>query len=183
MPFGLRTSERQALRNRCLKGLRDGMQDETKRGKRPESAGSDNVSPPEQSRKRGKVRFLPFRHAGRRRRAFMECMTPPLRIAPAIISLYEMGEAPMGRIIIHPHALSHGLSEEQIRYAWISFVRKQRRSAPNEDHVAAIGCDPGGVAIQMVGVVIAGGIMIYHAMTPPTRKLMAELGPQRRRRR
>lgn len=134
--------------------------------------------------KRGKVRFLPFRHAGRRRRAFMECMTPPLRIAPAIISLYEMGEAPMGRIIIiHPHALSHGLSEEQIRYTWISFVRKQRRSAPSEDHVAAIGCDPGGVAIQMVGVVIAGGIMIYHAMTPPARKLMAELSLQRRRRR
>jgi hypothetical protein len=83
-------------------------------------------------------------------------------------------------VFVHPHALKHGLSEEDILFAWASFVRKQYRSSPEEDKVLAVGYDMSGRFIQMVGRSGASGILIYHAMTPPTTKVLLELGLSRR---
>lgn len=88
----------------------------------------------------------------------------------------------MSGLEIHPHALIHGLSEENVRYAWENYVRKRCRHAPNEDQIVAIGSDESGRLIQMVGVVNSQGTLVYHALTPPTSKALRELGLLRRKR-
>lgn len=83
----------------------------------------------------------------------------------------------MADVYVHPHALKHGLSEEEIRYAWSNFVRSQFRHAPNEDQCVRIGFGAyTPTAIQMVGVVRPVGVLIVHAMTPPQKSVLAELG-------
>ena len=52
--------------------------------------------------------------------------------------------------IVVEHALKHGLSEEDIRYAWSNFVRKQYRGAPNEGEIVVVGYDRRGRFIEIV---------------------------------
>lgn len=82
----------------------------------------------------------------------------------------------MLRVVVHPHALKHGLTEKDVRHAWKNFVRKQHRSSPEEDKVLAIGPKANGQMVQMVGRDIGFTIVIYHAMCPPTKKVLRELG-------
>lgn len=88
----------------------------------------------------------------------------------------------MSDVIVHDHALKHGLQEDEIVYAWEHFARKQYRCPPREEEVAAIGFDQRGRQIQMVGKDFGEAILIYHALTPPTEKLCRELGLKRRER-
>jgi hypothetical protein len=83
-------------------------------------------------------------------------------------------------IEIHPHALKHGLTESNIRYAWKNYVKRMYRQAPNQEQIFAIGCDLAGRMIQMVAVDTLDSVIIYHAMTPPTEKMIRELGLSRR---
>lgn len=55
-------------------------------------------------------------------------------------------------------------------------MRKQHRSSPEEDKVLAIGPKANGQMVQMVGRDIGFTIVIYHAMCPPTKKVLRELG-------
>ena len=80
------------------------------------------------------------------------------------------------KLFISEHAYKHGLDEESIRYAWSNFVCVQYRGAPNEGEMFVIGCDKKGRLLQMVGIERNFGVLIYHAMTPPTRKALLELG-------
>ncbi len=86
----------------------------------------------------------------------------------------------MGNVLVHPHALKHGLSEESVRFAWQNFVAMQHRRTPNEDQIVAIGYDQSGKMIQMIGVFKPYGTLVYHALTPPTTKALIELGLLRR---
>lgn len=86
----------------------------------------------------------------------------------------------MNGVEIHPHALKHGLSEEDVLFAWEHFVRRQHRRTPNEDQIAAVGYDRSGRMVQMVGIEKPFGVLVYHAMTPPTTKVLIELGLARR---
>ena len=45
----------------------------------------------------------------------------------------------MGDVFAHPHALKHGLSEDEILHAWANFVKSQQREAPGEDQCVRIG--------------------------------------------
>jgi hypothetical protein len=83
-------------------------------------------------------------------------------------------------VLVDYHALKHGLTEDEILFAWENFVRKQHRSTPNSDQIAAVGCDRSGKLIQMVAIEKQFGILIYHAMAPPTAKVLIELGLIRR---
>lgn len=86
-------------------------------------------------------------------------------------------------VFVHPHALKHGLSEEEILAAWSNFVRSQQRRTPREDQCVRVGygkTTPG--AIQMVGIVKPFGTLIIHAMTPPQGSVLDELGIPRRQR-
>lgn len=77
---------------------------------------------------------------------------------------------------IAEHALKHGLSEFEIRYAWENFLIRQNRETPFEDHVVSIGVLPSGDLVQMVAVATEQGTLVYHAMKPPTKKVLSELG-------
>lgn len=83
----------------------------------------------------------------------------------------------IGKVYVHPHALKHGLTEEEILRAWLNYVRSQSRSAPNEDQVVRVGfgsSDHG--AIQMVGIAKEFGVLVIHALTPPQDNVLRELG-------
>jgi len=82
----------------------------------------------------------------------------------------------MNDLYIHPHAYKHGLSESDVFYAWKNFLRKQHRKSPEEDTILTVGYNKSGKLIQMVGRQTQDGILIYHAMSPPTRSVLIELG-------
>lgn len=82
----------------------------------------------------------------------------------------------MGNLVVEEHALKHGLSKEQILYAWGNFVMRQNRSSPNEDQIVVIGYDRTGRPLQIIAADKPFGLLIYHAMTPPTKKILRELG-------
>ena len=85
----------------------------------------------------------------------------------------------MDNLIIDEHALKHGLEPDDIEYAWLNFVAKLYRGSPDEGEVIAIGYDRRGRFIEMVGAERSFGTVIFHAMQPPTRNAMSELGMER----
>lgn len=86
----------------------------------------------------------------------------------------------MNDLVVEEHALKHGMSKEQILYAWENFIARQNRSSPNEGQIVVIGCDRMGRLLQIIAAEKPFGFLIYHAMTPPTRKILKELGLLRR---
>ncbi len=87
----------------------------------------------------------------------------------------------MDDLIIADHAFKHGISQEDIVYAWENFVRKQYRGAPREGEVVVVGYDRMGRLIEIVAATRQFGTVIFHAMEPPTRNVLEELGLARRR--
>jgi len=83
-------------------------------------------------------------------------------------------------IEIHPNALKHGLSKESVLYAWDNFIRKQHRKVPDIDQMIALGFDKKGNFIELIAIDKPYGSLIYHAKTPPTGKLLKELGMARK---
>lgn len=79
-------------------------------------------------------------------------------------------------VVVHPHALKHDISEEGILFAWNNYLRKQQRAVPHEDEYVAIGLDKRGRLLQIVGVMRPGIMLIIHAMMPPSKKVLRELG-------
>ena len=82
-------------------------------------------------------------------------------------------------VLVAEHALKHGLSEKDILHAWENYVRMQQRPAPNEEYLAAIGYTQSGELVQMVAVIVEDGHLIIHAMAPPTKNVLKELGMTR----
>lgn len=86
----------------------------------------------------------------------------------------------IGEVYVHPHALKHGLTEEEMLRAWSNYVRSQNRSAPNEDQNVRVGFGfPDHGAIQMVGIAKEFGVLVIHALTPPQDNVLKELGLSR----
>ena len=80
----------------------------------------------------------------------------------------------MAKIEVHSHALKHGLSEDDVRYAWEHFVIKRPRDV---DYWVAIGFDARGREIELVAVECANAtFLIIHAMSPATKSIKQELG-------
>lgn len=83
----------------------------------------------------------------------------------------------MKDVFIHPHALKHGITEGEILRAWTNFVKSQYREIPNEDQCVRIGYGSRlPTAIQMIGIRKPFGVLIVHAMTPPQKSILKELG-------
>lgn len=85
----------------------------------------------------------------------------------------------MSSLDVHPHALKHGLSNEDIRFAWNNALRKRSRGLSNSSQIISVGFDRKGCLVQMVGAMNGGDVLIYHAMFPPTKAFLAELGLRR----
>lgn len=86
----------------------------------------------------------------------------------------------MIEIVVHEHALKHGLSREEIEFAWEGFICQRHRCTPHSDQVVAVGVTQEGVMVEMVAVEKADVLLIYHAFTPPTKSVLRELGLARR---
>ena len=78
------------------------------------------------------------------------------------------------RIYVHPHARKHGLTDAEIAYAWEHYLYSGHRVVP--DREMRIGFSRFGREIEMVGVRNATGILIIHAMSPATKRMLNELG-------
>ncbi|RRF89715.1 MAG: hypothetical protein DUD33_06290 [Coriobacteriaceae bacterium] len=69
------------------------------------------------------------------------------------------------------------LSVAGIRRAWDNRVAMALRETSEQDFYIAIGFDDRGRELEMVSVVEDDGtILIFHAMTPPSKKTLFELG-------
>lgn len=81
---------------------------------------------------------------------------------------------------VDKNALKHGLSERSIIYAWEHYSVGAVR-VPGEREVR-IGFDQQTCEIEMVGVMLEDGEwLVYHANTPPTKKMKVEIEKARRR--
>jgi hypothetical protein len=82
------------------------------------------------------------------------------------------------KIIVLSHALKHGLSEKEVAYAWQSPILCRKRQSKDEPpRWIAIGTLPDGRMAELVAVEdITGTWHVFHAMTPPTKKFIKELG-------
>ncbi len=81
---------------------------------------------------------------------------------------------------VHTNALKHGLSANAIEAAWQNYLIGAVR-IPGELEVR-IGADPSGRQIEMVGSLLPEGEwLVYHAMTPPTKKVLNEISRAMRR--
>lgn len=83
-------------------------------------------------------------------------------------------------LIIATHALKHGIGPEEIEYAWNNFLRRQYRGAPQEGEIIAVGMGRSGQLIELVAEERPFGIVVFHAMHPPTNNMLSELGLARR---
>lgn len=75
---------------------------------------------------------------------------------------------------VHPHALVHGLGEQEIASAWENYLVGAVRQ-PGETELR-VGIDPLGREVEMVGALLADGEwLVYHAVTPPSKRTRQEL--------
>ncbi|WP_302962434.1 hypothetical protein [uncultured Adlercreutzia sp.] len=86
----------------------------------------------------------------------------------------------MIEIVVHDHALKHGLTREEIGFAWRGFICQRHRRTPHSDQVVTVGVTQEGVIVEMVAVERGNELLIYHALTPPTKSVLRELGLVRR---
>ncbi|MEY8406034.1 hypothetical protein [Adlercreutzia muris] len=86
----------------------------------------------------------------------------------------------MIEIVVHDHALKHGLTREEIEFAWRGFICQRHRRTPHSDQVVTVGVTQEGAIVEMVAVERGNELLIYHALTPPTKSVLRELGLVRR---
>ena len=79
---------------------------------------------------------------------------------------------------IHEHALKHGLDEGEVAYAWQNPIRLRQRHGTDDPPIwIAIGVLPDGRLAELVGFRDRWGVWcVFHAMVPPTKKFLRELG-------
>lgn len=90
----------------------------------------------------------------------------------------------MGGLVIHPRVLERHpqLTEDDIATAWEnSYYEALRPDSPNFPEYLWIGADANGREIEMVGVLVEGGWLVYHANTPLSRRTRVEIESARRR--
>lgn len=91
----------------------------------------------------------------------------------------------MSDVFVHPRIFDRHpeLREEDVLSAWRNALEMARRDSGEGVCYVAAGFDPNGRLIEMVAMRNEGEFLIYHAMTPPSKKTMKELRLLRRRER
>lgn len=72
------------------------------------------------------------------------------------------------------------LSDEDVVSAWRNAIELARRECDEGDRYVAVGADGNGRLIEMVAMRVDADYLIYHAMTPPSKKTLRELRLQGR---
>lgn len=69
------------------------------------------------------------------------------------------------------------LTEKDVLTAWSHIVRSFTRTWTDQRECVAVGVDGKGRLIEMVAIRSQNGsLLIFHAMTPPTKKVLKEMG-------
>lgn len=78
---------------------------------------------------------------------------------------------------IHSYAFKHNISERDIRHTWrngFAWGRRDRDDG-NVDYLV-VGQDTRGRLIEILARFTPKGYIVFHALTPPTKKVLRELG-------
>lgn len=88
----------------------------------------------------------------------------------------------MDDVYVHSRVMARHpeLSEDDVRSAWRNAIELVRRECDDGVRYVAAGADSRGRLIEMVAMARDGAYLIYHAMTPPSKKTLAELHLQGR---
>lgn len=87
------------------------------------------------------------------------------------------------RVEVHPRVMQRhpNLSEEDVLNAWRNAIACRPRIYLDFEQCVAVGTDQKGRLIEMVATRAKNGKwVVFHAMTPPTRKVLIELGIRKR---
>lgn len=88
----------------------------------------------------------------------------------------------MGQVIVDPrvHQRHPEIGDEDAIAAWNGAICCAPRLQRSFSEYAAVGFDRRGRFIEVIATrTIGGDWLIYHAMTPPTKKMLRELGIER----
>jgi hypothetical protein len=86
-------------------------------------------------------------------------------------------------ILVHPRISRRHpeIKESDVIHAWTKAIKWSTRIGSDKQEHVAIGFDEHSRLLEMVGVPTADDCwLIYHAMTPPSKKTLRELGLLRR---
>ena len=85
-------------------------------------------------------------------------------------------------VYVHPRVVKRHpeLTEEDVLSAWNNAFTMAIRSTSTGDRYVAAGADAHGRLIEMVAVKEADDFLIFHAMTPPSKRTLIELELQGR---
>ena len=80
--------------------------------------------------------------------------------------------------IVHPRVLERHseFAEQDITHAWNNCISFRRREDIESDEYIAVGSDQNGRLLELVAECKSDDWLIYHAMTPPSKKTLKELG-------
>ena len=84
----------------------------------------------------------------------------------------------MEEVWVHPRIVEKHpeLSEDAVLHAWNSCLKSVPRVDKGPDEYIAVGIDSSGRMVEMIARRTSdGSFIIYHAFTPPTRKMLFEL--------
>lgn len=89
----------------------------------------------------------------------------------------------MSGVFVHPRVLERhpDLEEKDVISAWRNALQLARRDSNEAMYYIAVGSDANGRLVEMVAMASDDGFLIYHAMTPPSKKTMKELRLRGRR--
>lgn len=84
---------------------------------------------------------------------------------------------------MHPRVMGRHaeLEESDVISAWRNALAIARRDSDGAIYYVAVGSDAKGRLLEMVAMRSEDDFLIYHAMTPPSKKTMKELRLLRRR--
>lgn len=88
------------------------------------------------------------------------------------------------KVVVHERVCRkhRELTEQDILTAWFNSANLTlRMDSPNFPEYVCTGFDSRGRSIEMVAVISEDGILIYHAMTPPTKATLREIRRSQRR--
>lgn len=83
------------------------------------------------------------------------------------------------RVVVHPRVVARHpeLTEADVLNAWFHCIRSAPRVGKKVNQYVAVGIDLKGRLIEIVGVrSIGGSWILFHAMRPPSKKTLRELG-------
>ena len=77
---------------------------------------------------------------------------------------------------VHGNALKHGLTSDEVAYAWENPIRCRQRNGTDDPPLwISVGSLPDGRFAELIGFMDIDGVWcVFHAMVPPTKKFKRE---------